>query len=123
MVAENRETGELRTLYALALFVFIGTTPHTDWLSDQLALDDSGYVLAGSRAASTSGDDEMHVDRPPPAPLETTRAGVFVAGDVRSGSVKRVASAVGEGAIAVRFVHEYLAGADAGIQSLTKSRG
>jgi thioredoxin reductase (NADPH) len=78
-----------------ALFVLIGAVPHTSWLRDQIPLDEHGFVLTGAPNG--------------PGMLETGRPGIFAAGDVRSGSVKRVASAVGEGAIAVRLVHEYLA--------------
>jgi thioredoxin reductase (NADPH) len=79
-----------------ALFVLIGSSPHTDWLKGQIPLDEQGFVLTGAPTGSGM--------------LETGRQGIFAAGDVRSGSVKRVASAVGEGAIAVRLVHEYLSG-------------
>lgn len=77
-----------------ALFVLIGAVPHTAWLEGQIPLDEHGFILTGAPTGSGM--------------LETGRLGVFAAGDVRSGSVKRVASAVGEGAIAVRLVHEYL---------------
>ena len=87
--------------------MFIGAEPHTAWLGDELALDDGGFVLTGPAARATGG----RVAAGPPLPLETSRPGVFAAGDVRSGSIKRVASAVGEGAMAVRMVHEHLAGA------------
>ncbi len=93
---EDCHTGEQRTLPARALFVFIGADPHTGWLRRQLALDRGGYVQTGQAA----GDDE-------PLPLETSRPGVFAVGDVRSGSIKRVASAVGEGSMAVRLVYEH----------------
>ena len=77
-----------------ALFVLIGAVPHTAWLEGQIPLDEHGFVLTGAPTGSGM--------------LETGHVGIFAAGDVRSGSVKRVASAVGEGAIAVRLVHEYL---------------
>jgi thioredoxin reductase (NADPH) len=99
VVAENNTTGERRTVEAKALFVFIGAEPHASWLGDQIQLDDGGYVLTGSRVWSeSSGHDPLF--------LETSLPGVFAAGDIRSGSIKRVASAVGEGAMAVRLVHE-----------------
>src|SRR5205085_12337116 len=87
-----------------ALFVFIGASPHTEWLSDQLATDDSGFVLAGRDVADHA---EYAGDRP--LFLETSRPGIFAVGDVHAGSIKRVASAVGEGSMAVRLVHERLA--------------
>jgi thioredoxin reductase (NADPH) len=93
----NTVTGEAGMLDARALFVFIGARPHTDWLGDLIQLDDHGFICTGAAAGRTGA-------------LETSSAGVFAAGDVRSGSIKRVASAVGEGAMAVRFVHAHLAG-------------
>ena len=89
-----------RTLDVCALFVFIGAEPHTTWLSGQIALDDHGFVLTGKDLPADT-DGRMRL------PLETSRPGVFAAGDVRSGSIKRVASAVGEGSMAVRLVHDY----------------
>jgi thioredoxin reductase (NADPH) len=105
LVIEDTETGERRRLDARALFVFIGAEPHTEWLKDRVALDDGGYVLTGRDAASVVTDD-----RRSPALLETSVPGVFAAGDVRSGSTQRVAAAVGDGAIAVRLVHQFLGG-------------
>jgi thioredoxin reductase (NADPH) len=91
------------------MFVFVGTEPHTGWLGDAIALDESGYVLTGYDAARAvaEGDEWDGVERPQLL-LETSLPGVFAVGDVRHGSIKRVASAVGEGAIAVRLVHEHL---------------
>jgi thioredoxin reductase (NADPH) len=100
IVVEDRQTGEQRRLDCRALFVFIGAKPHTDWLRPGVALDDRGFVLTG-------GDLDAHRVGAR-APLETNHRGVFAAGDVRSGSVKRVGSAVGEGAMAVHLVHEHL---------------
>jgi len=106
VVAQNTRTGERWRLAARALFVFIGARPHTQWLGDQIALDDHAFVLTGPAAANASnggwdtGREAL--------PLETSRPGVFAAGDVRAGSVKRLASAVGEGSMAVRLVHEHL---------------
>jgi thioredoxin reductase (NADPH) len=96
VVAEDTRSGSRRTLEAAALFVFIGAEPCTAWLAGGLAVDRHGFVLTGEGG--------------PAGLLETSRPGVFAAGDVRSGSVKRVAAAVGEGAMAVQFVHLYLAG-------------
>jgi thioredoxin reductase (NADPH) len=100
---------EQRTLPARELMVFIGASPCSGWLAGTLALDPGGYVLTGAAA----GASRAAADDGPRALLETTLPGVFAAGDVRSGSVGRVASAVGEGAMAVRLVHEYLSGAHA----------
>jgi thioredoxin reductase (NADPH) len=106
VVVEHRATGERRRLPAKALFVFIGAEPHTQWLQGQVAVDGHGFVLTGQAAAEGVQED----GRAPRAPLmlETSSPGVLAVGDVRSGSIKRVASAVGEGSIAVRLVHELL---------------
>ncbi|GLZ55570.1 FAD-dependent oxidoreductase [Actinomycetospora sp. NBRC 106378] len=105
VVVEDTADGRRTELPARELMVFIGADPCTGWLSGAVALDDGGYVRTGSAAPDGDGDDP----RRPPAMLETDVPGVFAAGDVRSGSVKRVASAVGEGAMAVRLAHEHLA--------------
>jgi thioredoxin reductase (NADPH) len=89
---------------AAAVFVFIGANPHTDWLPPEVARDQQGFVLSGEDLPPVEGKRDRGW-------LETSVPGVFVAGDVRSRSVKRIASAVGEGAMAVQAVHRYLAGA------------
>ena len=104
-IADNRG-GERTTVPAKALFVFIGASPHTEWLRDQLATDDDGFLLTGR---DIQGDDLAEYDGDRPLFLETSRPGVFAVGDVHSGSIKRVASAVGEGSMAVRLVHQRLA--------------
>jgi thioredoxin reductase (NADPH) len=109
VVVKDTVTGERQRLPARDLMVFIGGVPSTSWLPDSVALDSGGYVLTGPGARGATGRGES--DGPDPLLLETTLPGVFAAGDVRSGSVKRVASAAGEGAIAVRMVHEHLASA------------
>lgn len=103
VVVEDNRTGERWTVEARELFVFIGAAPCTAWLGTTVALDPGGYVLTGSAAGRALGDGRSR------QLLETSAPGVFAAGDVRSGSVKRVASAVGEGSMAVRLVHEHLA--------------
>lgn len=100
VVVEDSRTGSRRRLEARALFVFIGAEPHTGWLGDRLALDDRGFILTGADAVRDDGRQ--------PFLLETSLPGVFAAGDVRSGSIKRVTAAVGEGAMAIRLAHEYL---------------
>lgn len=92
VVADNR-TGERRTFQTNDLFIFIGADPCVGWLIDSVELDEKGYVRTGRGDA---------------LPLETSLPGVFAVGDVRSGSIKRVASAVGEGSMAVRLIHEHL---------------
>ena len=94
-----------------AMFVFIGARPQTEWLPDDVARDKRGFVLAGSELLLENVRPRWRLERNPYL-LETTMPGLFVAGDVRSQSMKRVASAVGEGSMAVSFVHEYLAGAE-----------
>ena len=100
----NKKTGEVRKIKTPALFSFIGAVPRTDWLPPEIERDDNAFIRTGSAVAQSPN----WTARRQPFMLETSRAGVFAAGDVRSGSVKRVASAVGEGAMAVMFVHEYL---------------
>jgi thioredoxin reductase (NADPH) len=90
------------------MFVFIGARPQTDWLPAAVARDRRGFVLAGSELMLEDVRPRWRLERSPYL-LETSLPGVFVAGDVRSQSMKRVASAVGEGSMAVSFVHEYLA--------------
>ncbi|MDX1883872.1 FAD-dependent oxidoreductase [Mycolicibacterium sp. 120270] len=108
VVAEDNRTGERIRIDTTALFVFIGATPNTAWLQGVITLDDHGFIATGSAALySADGRAGLRIDQEPMM-LETSRAGVFAAGDVRSGSVKRVASAVGEGSIAVREVEQFL---------------
>jgi thioredoxin reductase (NADPH) len=100
----NSKTGEERTVETPAVFTFIGAVPHTNWLPMEIERDAKGFVRTGAALAQS----RYWTQRRQPFLLETSRPGVFAAGDVRSDSVKRVASAVGEGAMAVAFVHEYL---------------
>jgi thioredoxin reductase (NADPH) len=102
---ENNATGERATLPARSMFIFIGAAPHTDWLGGLIELDDSGYIRTGRDVAGNGATPALE-----PRLLESSQPGVFAVGDVRSGSVKRVATAVGEGSMAVRLVHEHLAG-------------
>ena len=91
---------------AAALFIMIGGEPHTQWLPDEIARDAQGYLITG-RDLLEQPEQHWNQDREP-FPLETSMPGVFAAGDVRQGSIKRVASGVGEGATVVRLVHEHL---------------
>ena len=103
-------TGASERLPAAALFVMIGAEPRTRWLGDMVARDDRGYILTGHDLLRDGRPPPGWPLRRPPLLLETTVPGVFAAGDVRHRSVKRVAPAVGAGAIAVQLVHEYLGG-------------
>ncbi|MFD4323550.1 FAD-dependent oxidoreductase [Nocardioides sp. NPDC058538] len=96
VLVRHLHSGEEHRVATTALFVMIGAAPHTGWLQGAIPLDTKGFILTG---AAADGSDGM---------FETRREGVFAVGDVRSGSVKRVASAVGEGSVAIRHVHEYL---------------
>src|SRR3954454_24112865 len=102
VVVRDSRTGEHSELDARALFVFIGASPHTDWLRGHVAMDDHGFLLTGRDVEVDDGAERPYF-------LETSRLGVFAVGDVHSGSIKRVASAVGEGSMAVRLVHQRLA--------------
>jgi thioredoxin reductase (NADPH) len=95
---------------ATSLFVFIGAVPVTAWLPACILRNDKGFILSGSDLRKDGKLPEVWHETREPLLLETSVPGVFVAGDVREGSIKRVASAVGEGSIAVQFVHQYLAG-------------
>jgi len=94
----NRETGETQFLPATNVFVMIGAAPNTEWVKDCLELDRNGFVVTGAMCTETAAVN----------PYATTRPGIFAVGDVRSGSVKRVASAVGEGSVVVAAIHQFL---------------
>lgn len=104
--ARNNQSGRVETIETSAVFSFIGAAPRTDWLPPQIETDFKGFIKTGPSIAKSP---YWNVERQPFL-LETSRPGVFAAGDVRLGSVKRVASGVGEGAMTVQFVHEYLGG-------------
>jgi thioredoxin reductase (NADPH) len=106
LVLTNRATASSDAVPASALFIMIGGEPHTGWLPDEIARDERGYVITG-RDVLEQPESTWELDREP-LTLETSMAGVFAAGDVRRDSIKRVASAVGDGATAIRLVHEHL---------------
>jgi thioredoxin reductase (NADPH) len=101
-------SGETTTVPASSLFIFIGAMPNTAWLDGVVMRDEKGYILSGPDLMKDGKPPKgWSLDRPPGL-LETSVPGIFVVGDVRKGSVKRVASGVGEGSIAIQFVHQYL---------------
>jgi thioredoxin reductase (NADPH) len=101
IVVKCRSTGKTERFPLSAFFVMIGALPHTEWLSDSVQRDKHGFIITGSDISQNSSRQ--------PSKFETSLPGVFAAGDVRSASVKRVASAVGEGSVAIHFIHDYLA--------------
>jgi thioredoxin reductase (NADPH) len=103
----DRDSGEARRLGSGGLYIFIGADAETGWLPPEIALDNRGFVLTGADVSGANwplGRD--------PYLLETSVPGIFACGDVRCGPVKRVAAAVGEGSMAIAFVHQYLKDAD-----------
>jgi thioredoxin reductase (NADPH) len=106
----DRRDGSTQQVGATAVFVMIGAEPCTEAAGGMLALDTAGYLLCGSTAATCSGHLAWPLADREPHLLETVRPGVFAAGDVRTGATNRVAGAVGDGALAVRFVHDVLRG-------------
>jgi thioredoxin reductase (NADPH) len=104
LVLRDCESGATETVPATMLFVLIGAEPHTDWLAGTVQRDRSGFLLTGVDVDRRAG---WPLERRP-VRLETSMPGVYAVGDVRHGSYKRVASAVGEGAVVVPHIHEYL---------------
>ncbi len=116
IAVEDNRSGARRTLAASSLFVFIGAEANSRWLRGTVELDERGFVLTGDALdRSVLDGDPWRARSREPFLLETSMPGVFAAGDVRAGSIKRCASAVGEGSMAVRLVHQYLA--EAGVQN------
>jgi thioredoxin reductase (NADPH) len=103
VVITDRHTGEPSTVPARSMFVFIGTDPCTGWLGGLAALDDQGFVRTGPDAGPPAAGPDGNAAR---SLLETSQPGLFAAGDVRSGSARRVAAAVGDGAVAIRLAFE-----------------
>jgi thioredoxin reductase (NADPH) len=109
VVLTHNSSGKTETRAATALFIFIGARPYTDWTGDQLLKDDKGFLLTGRDVLDHSRGKQIWKSEQEPYLLETSIPGIFAAGDVRSGAMNRVASAVGEGSMAISFVHKYLA--------------
>ena len=109
LVLENMDTNERRTVPAAGLFVFIGTKPFTDWIEMSIIKDPKGFIATGRDLSKYTDFKGVWKEGREPYLLETCSPGIFAAGDVRAGAMNRVASAVGEGAMAVSFVHKYLA--------------
>ena len=105
---KNNDTGDTETFPGAALFIFIGAQPHTDLVDEVVERNNAGFILTGSDLLKSNGGRKMWPLKRDPFLLETSVPGIFAAGDVRQGAVRRVASAVGEGAIAISFVHQYL---------------
>jgi len=115
VVWKNKKTGESPTHPVRHVFIMAGASPRSDWLRGCLVLDDKGFILTGRDLESVAGSNGSSNGAPawplarPPQMLETSLPGVFAVGDVRAGNIKRVASAVGEGAISIALVHRFLA--------------
>jgi thioredoxin reductase (NADPH) len=105
LTLKDTRTGSTQTVPASALVVLIGAVPHTNWLPPRISRDEHGFILTGSDLPEIGNPPST---RTPPRSLETSMPGVFAAGDVRHGSVKRVASAVGEGSIAATQMYQYV---------------
>lgn len=105
---QNTQTGEIQTCPASSVFILIGAEPHTDWLEGVVERDEKGFLRAGPDLKSDGKLSASWSLEREPYLMETSVPGIFAVGDVRLGTVKRVASAVGQGAIAISFVHEYL---------------
>jgi len=102
------DTGKIERVPANSVFIFIGALPKTDWLAGVVERDDRGFLLTGSDLVADCQRPNGWTLERDPFLLETNVPGIFAVGDVRHGSVKRVASGVGEGSVAVQFIHQYL---------------
>ena len=109
LIIDDIKGGQEREVSAGGLFIFIGAKPYTDWLGELIPTDTRGFVITGRDLLNTEGFSKAWKEHRDPYALETGIPGIFAAGDVRSGAMNRVASAVGEGAMSISFVHRYLA--------------
>lgn len=105
---KNRNTGETKEIETPAMFIFIGAVPHTKMIEGIVELSKAGFVLTGPDLIRNGQRSKMWRLKRDPYLMETSVPGIFAAGDVRDGVIRRVASAVGQGSIAVTFVHQYL---------------
>jgi thioredoxin reductase (NADPH) len=108
IVIEDLDTGERRTVETQSLFIFIGMRPFTDWIKLDLIKNDKGYIETGRDLLNYENFKSIWKLERTPYLLESSIPGIFAAGDVRSGAMNRVASAVGEGSMAIKFIHEYI---------------
>lgn len=109
LTIKNIDTGEIYSEDAAALYIFIGAKPFTDWLDQEIITNDKGFIETGRDLHHYDNFKKIWKLGRDPYLLETSCAGIFAAGDVRAGAMNRVASAVGEGSMAIGFVHKYLA--------------
>lgn len=108
LVVQNTKTREVQTYQANALFIFIGARPYTDWITSDMQKTDDGFIITGRDLVNRPDFNRIWKKKREPYPLETCITGIFAAGDVRADAMNRVASAVGEGAMAISFIHKYL---------------
>ena len=108
LVLKNNDTGKIETIPARVLFSFIGAKPHTDFLANVVERNEAGFILTGQDLIRNGRRPKNWQLKRDPFLLETSVPGIFAAGDVRQGAIRRVASAVGQGSNAVSFVHQYL---------------
>jgi thioredoxin reductase (NADPH) len=109
LTIKNLATDEIYTEDAAALYIFIGARPFTEWLDDEIIKNEKGFIETGRDMQRYNNFQKIWKLERDPYLLETSYAGIFAAGDVRAGAMNRVASAVGEGSMAISFVHKYLA--------------
>ena len=110
VIIKNNQTGDTQRVATPALFSFIGAEPSTGWLNGRVATNDNGFLFTGMDLKTTVLEPPSFARSRDPFFLETSLPGVFGVGDVRAGSFKRVASAVGEGSVAIKLVHKFLNG-------------